>query len=209
MQSKGLGKPWRHHVFQILLSEFWFADGERSKAVAVAALMGLYAAQLLPAGALRPCFIVTKNAEGAGASTLVSCAVVPIIGQLPTGVKSDDDDETRKALTAAVREARSVLLFDNQNSRLSSAALEAFISSPEWSDRLLGVNQTNDHRLVKQCRFVIEGKCSPARRFSDGLKRENGCDRGEDTIVRSVLLSLVAAVAKSRTIPTYTYPLTP
>jgi putative DNA primase/helicase len=125
-----------------LLSEFCFADGERSKAVAVAALIGLYAAQLLPEGALRPCFIVTKNAEGAGASTLVSCAVVPVIGRLPTGVKSDDDDETRKALTAAVREARLVMLFDNQKSRLSSAALEAFVSSPTWSDRLLGVNQT-------------------------------------------------------------------
>src|SRR5208283_5349066 len=113
-----------------LLSEFCFTDGERSKAVAVAALIGLYAAQLLPEGALRPCFIVTKNAEGAGATTIVSCAVVPVIGQLPTGVKSDDDSETRKALTAAVREARLVILFDNQKSRLSSAALEAFTSSP-------------------------------------------------------------------------------
>ena len=134
-----------------LLSEFCFADGERSKAVAVAALIGLYAAQMLPEGALRPCFIVTKNAEGAGASTLVSCAVVPVIGQLPTGVKSDDDDETRKSLTTAVREARLVILFDNQKSRLSSAALEAFISSPTWSDRLLGVNETLPARISPRC----------------------------------------------------------
>ena len=125
-----------------LLSEFCFADEGRSKAVAVAALVGLFSAQLLPEGSLRPCFIVTKNAEGAGASTLVSCAVVPFIGYMPTGVKSDDDDETRKTLTSAVREGRSVILLDNQRSRLSSAALEAFVSSPTWSDRLLGVNQT-------------------------------------------------------------------
>ena len=80
---------------------------------------------------MRPCFIVTKNAEGAGAHA-ASCAVVPVIGRLPTGVKSDDDDETRKALTTAVREARVVMLLDNQKSRLSSAALEAFISSATW-----------------------------------------------------------------------------
>jgi hypothetical protein len=127
-----------------LFCEFLFADGERSrsKAVAVAALVGLYAAQLLPEGSLRPCIIVTKNAEGAGATTLVSCAVVSVIGRLSPGVASGEDDEMRKILTAAVREARLVLLFDNQKSRLSSAPLEAFLTAATWSDRLLGANQT-------------------------------------------------------------------
>lgn len=124
-----------------LLGEFVFTDA-RSKAVAVAALVGLYAAQLLPEGALRPCFIVTKNAEGAGATTLVMCSVVPVLGVFPTGVKADDDAETRKALTAAVREAKQVILLDNQRSRLASAALEAFLSSPQWCDRVLGENST-------------------------------------------------------------------
>ena len=125
-----------------LFGEFCFTDGERSKAVAVAALVGLYAAQLLPDSTLRPCFIVTKNAEGAGAGTLVSCAAVPVLGQFPTGVSSGEDDEMRKVLTAAVREGKLFILFDNQKARLSSAALEAFLSSPTWSGRLLGVNQT-------------------------------------------------------------------
>jgi len=146
-------------TFNDLLGEFCFADGERSTAVSVAALIGLYSAQLLPEGALRPCFIVTKNAEGAGASTLVSCAVVPIIGRLPTGVKSDDDNETRKALTAAVLEATSVILLDNQKSRLSSAALEAFISSPMWSDRLLGANRTFTGQNIATV-FVTANGCT-------------------------------------------------
>lgn len=125
-----------------LLSEFDFADAGRSKAVAVAMMLTLYAAQVIPEGALRPCFIVTKNAEGAGATTLVLCAVVPVLGAMPCGVKTDEDAETRKALTAVVREARTVIVLDNQKSRLSSAALEAFISSPHWSDRILGENTT-------------------------------------------------------------------
>jgi len=125
-----------------LLSEFDFADAGRSKAVAVAMMLTLYASQVIPEGSLRPCFIVTKNAEGAGATTLVLCAVVPVLGAMPCGVKTDEDSETRKALTAVVREARTVIVLDNQKSRLSSAALEAFISSPHWSDRILGENTT-------------------------------------------------------------------
>lgn len=103
-----------------LFSEFLFADGDRSRSVAVSALVSLYAAQLLPEGTLRPCFIVTKNAEGAGATTLVSCIVVPILGWLPTGVAPGEEPEMRKMLTAAVRESRPVVLFDNQKSHLSS-----------------------------------------------------------------------------------------
>jgi putative DNA primase/helicase len=165
-----------------LLSEFCFADGERSKAVAVAALTGLYAAQVLPEGTLRPCFIVTKNAEGAGATTLVSCAVVPIIGQLPTGVKSDGDDETRKALTAAVLEARLVILLDNQKSRLSSAALEAFVSSPTWNDRLLGVNQTFTGQNIATV-FVTANGCTVSpdmRRRSLVIELHLEAERAED-----------------------------
>jgi hypothetical protein len=151
-----------------LFGEFCFADGERSKAVAVAALVGLYAAQLLPEGALRPCFIVTKNAEGAGAGTLVSCAVVPVTGQLLTGVKSDSEDETRKVLIAVVREARLVMLLDNVKGRLSSAALEAFLSSPMWSDRLLGVNQTVAGPNITTV-FVTANGCT----FSPDMRRRS------------------------------------
>lgn len=134
--------PEAIEVIENLFGEVSFADTDRSKAVAVTALVGLFAGQLLPEGALRPCFIVTKNAEGAGATTLVMAIVVPLLGTFPTCVKSDDDGETRKALTAAVREARLVIPIDNQKGRLSSAALEAFISSPVWSDRVLGGNTT-------------------------------------------------------------------
>jgi hypothetical protein len=125
-----------------LFGEFVFADGERSKAVSIAALVGMYAAQLLPPGSIRPSFVVTKNAEGAGATTLVNCVGVTILGEVLTGVKPADEDETRKLLTSAVREGRTLILFDNQKAKLSSASLEAFIGSPAWSDRLLGVNQT-------------------------------------------------------------------
>jgi hypothetical protein len=163
-----------------LLGEFCFADGVRSKAVAIAALIGLYAAQLLPEGALRPCFVVTKNAEGAGASTLVACAVVPVVGTVPIGVKSEDDDETRKLLTTAVREAKVVIMFDNQKSRLSSAALEAFISAPTWGDRLLGNNKT----LVGQNIATV-------------FVTANGCTVSPDMRRRSLIVELHLEVERA------------
>ena len=125
-----------------LLAEFCFADGERSKAVAVAAMLGLYAAQLIPEKSLRPCFIFAANAEGAGKTLLVQVIVAPTLGELPTGCKADAEDELRKVILTAVREGRAVIFLDNLKGRLSSEALEAFLSAPVWSDRKLGVNET-------------------------------------------------------------------
>jgi len=124
-----------------LLAEFCFTDA-RSKAVAVAAMFGLYAAQLIPEKSLRPCFIFAANAEGAGKTLLVQVIVTPTLGELPTGCKADADDELRKVILTAVREGRAVIFLDNLKGRLSSEALEAFLSAPVWSDRKLGVNET-------------------------------------------------------------------
>ena len=125
-----------------LLSEFCFADGERSKAVALAAMLGLYAGQLLPEKSLRPCFIFAANAEGAGKTLLVSCIVTPTLGELPTGCKADADDEIRKVLLTAVREGRAVVFLDNLKGRLNCPPLEAFCSATIWTDRKLGVNES-------------------------------------------------------------------
>jgi hypothetical protein len=125
-----------------LFSEFHYADGERSRAVAIASLVSLYSAQLLPEGTLRPVFIATKNAEGAGASTIAACAIVPVIGQMPSGSKPADDDEMRKLLLATVREGRAVLLLDNIKGRIDSAALENFVSAVNYHGRVLGASET-------------------------------------------------------------------
>jgi hypothetical protein len=128
-------------VIRDLFSEFRFTDRERSFAVAVSALVGLYVKQLIPNGELRPAFTFIKNAEGAGATTLVTCIVIPILGHLPTGSKAKDDDEMRKGLTAAVRTGKPVIFLDNLKGQLNSPALEAFVSAPTWTDRLLGANE--------------------------------------------------------------------
>ena len=128
-------------VIRDLYGEFQFTDGDRSLAVAVSALVGLYAKQLLPVGELRPTFTFVKNAEGAGATTLAACAIVPVLGSLPTGSKAQDEGEVRKTLTSAVRAAQDVIFLDNLKGHLNSPALEAFVTAPTWRDRLLGANE--------------------------------------------------------------------
>jgi hypothetical protein len=136
-----------------LLAEFRFADGDRSKAVAVAAMLGVYASQLLPQKSLRPCFIFLANAEGAGKTLLAQICVVPTLGAMPIASKADDDDEIRKALITAIREGQQVLFFDNIKGRLSSEPLEAFLSAPVFGGRKLGVNEnvTGDNLATVFC----------------------------------------------------------
>ena len=136
-----------------LLAEFRFADGERSKAVAVAGMVSVFAAQLLPEKSLRPCFIFIANAEGAGKTLLAQICIVPTLGAMPISSKADDDDEMRKALITAIREALLVLFFDNIKGRLSSEPLEAFLSAPVYGGRKLGVNEnvTGDNVTTVFC----------------------------------------------------------
>jgi len=59
-------------VLDDLFGEFAFSS-PNGKAVGMAGLLGLYAAQAMPDGTPRPVFVVTKNAKGAGAGKLVMC----------------------------------------------------------------------------------------------------------------------------------------
>jgi len=125
-----------------LLREFCFADGERSKSVALAAMLTVYGAQLLPEKSLRPAFIIVANSEGAGKTLLVKCATVPVLGSVPTGSRARDDDEMRKLLLSTVIEGRHTLLLDNCKGHLSSESLESFLSCQTYSGRILGHNKS-------------------------------------------------------------------
>jgi hypothetical protein len=129
-------------IIDDLLSEFVFADSGRSKAVAVAAMLTVFGRGLLPPKSLRPCFIFLANAEGAGKTLLVKCCTVPTLGFTPAGTKPNDEDEMRKALLAAVLEARPVLFFDNAKRHIASEALEGFLTSQDWEGRILGLSKS-------------------------------------------------------------------
>jgi hypothetical protein len=140
--NEAMPLPEAKEVINDLLSEFPFADAGRSKAVAVAAMVSLFAFGLLPNGAVRPIFIYLANAEGAGKTMLAKIAISPAHGLVKTDGDLKDKTETSKELLTAVIEARQYILFDNCKKHLDSPYLEAFATSVMWSGRILGVSRS-------------------------------------------------------------------
>lgn len=176
----GMALAYAKEIIDEILSEFQFADGGRSKAVAVAAMLTVFGRGLLPPKSLRPCFIFVANAEGAGKTLLVKCATVPVLGYAPAGTKPKDEDEMRKALLAAVLEARPVIFFDNAKKHITSAALEGFLTTQDYEGRILG--QTKTFRGENNAVVFITG---------------NGCTVSPDMRRRSLFCELFLEVERA------------
>ncbi len=128
-----------------LLSEFCFAsDGGRSKAVAISAMLTLFARGLLPDNSLVPCFLNLANSEGAGKTLLASCGIVAIYGARRTEPFPRDESEMSKILLSKVMEGASSILFDNVKGHINSPSLEGFLTATRWSGRVLGQSKTFD-----------------------------------------------------------------
>jgi hypothetical protein len=140
--DQSLALPAAKKIIGELCEEFPFADDGRSKAVAVSAMVSLFAVGLLPQGALRPVFIYLANAEGAGKTLLAKCAISPVHGLVKTDGDLKDNTETAKELLTAIIEARPYILFDNCKKHLDSPYLEAFATSTFWRGRILGVSKS-------------------------------------------------------------------
>jgi len=79
-----------------------------------------------------------------GKSLLASAIVALCLGHAPAILPpaGHEDDETRKRLFAALRDGRRVLLWDNVREPLGNTALDAFLTAPAYTDRILGVSAT-------------------------------------------------------------------
>jgi hypothetical protein len=126
-------------VIADLFDEFQFhGEAGRSRAVAVAALLSLYCGGLLPPGSTRPMFLSLANDAGAGKTTLWRLVLLIVCGSATLTSRPKDEDEIRKALLSVVMQAASYLFLDNLKGHLSSPALEAFVTTDTWRDRVLG-----------------------------------------------------------------------
>jgi hypothetical protein len=123
-------------ILRDLLKDFPFLT-DRSKAVAVAAMLTMFCATMLPKRALRPGFIYTANAPGAGKTLLAKFAIIPVTGSCALRTLPRKE-ETRKVLDSFALDASIYILFDNIRGKISSEDVEAFITSSEWEGRLLG-----------------------------------------------------------------------
>lgn len=128
------------------LRTLWFAFeefpfcGAVDRAVMLAALL---TAVQRPALATAPGFLFSAPAAGSGKTLLALCCAV-LAGSDPPAVMPpcDDEEEMRKRIFAALLEGRRAVLLDNLTGSLDSATLCAVLTSPTYSDRVLGVTQT-------------------------------------------------------------------
>lgn len=123
------------------IAEFPFAeDSGRSRAVAVAALLTVYAGGLMPEGATRPVFLYLANAEGAGKTTVAQVAGIPY-GAVAAQAAPTSEEEWQKQLLSAVIGGRRLLLLDNVKGFLSSPSLEAYTTASSYTGRILGTSK--------------------------------------------------------------------
>jgi hypothetical protein len=147
-----LGKPISYEqmsadqalsFFRSILKEFPFYEPDRNRAfsVVIAQILTLFCAHLFPGGMIRPGFLFTANQVGSGKTLLAKLALIPILGRAPTGTYPDNEAEMRKRITTAIMAGRPEIFLDNTKGHVSSASLEALMTSGNWSDRILGGNK--------------------------------------------------------------------
>lgn len=128
-------------VLESVLEEFCFADdGGRSKAVAIAAMLTVFASGIMPQRSLKPVFVYIANAEGSGKTTLAMLAGLPY-RETAAEPAPADENEWRKKILSAVISGRRLLLLDNLKGRLNSPTLEAYTTSSAFTDRILGASR--------------------------------------------------------------------
>ena len=125
-----------------LLKDFPFADEERSRAVAIAAMLSLYGLNLMPPRTLLPVILFRANCPGVGKGLLAQLATLPVLGYTPTGVDPKSETEMRKHLLAVAIAGQPVFLLDNTTGRISSSSLESFITTSHVTGRILGTSTT-------------------------------------------------------------------
>lgn len=139
-------------IIDDLMSEFPFKD-DRSKAVAVAAMLTMFGAGMLPKRSLRPGIVYTANSTGAGKTLAAKMAIVPSTGGAQTR-SFPRKEEAKKVLDVVAMEAENYVLFDNIRGQIGGEEIEAFITATEWSGRVLGESTKFRVDNVATCFFT-------------------------------------------------------
>lgn len=109
----------------------------RSFGAHVAAMLGVYAVNLLRDGAVRPLLVVNGNQPGLGKTLLVHAQLAPVHGRVEDDAKPTSDEELRNVLDAAALAAAPYLILDDA-ANLRSHDLNRFVTSPVHVPRVKG-----------------------------------------------------------------------
>jgi hypothetical protein len=128
------------------LQDFPFAD-EASKAAAVALLVTFFVRPHVTG--CTPLFVIEAPAPGTG-KTLLALTLYAAFSKeralVTTLPASGSEEEVRRKLFSSLSKHPDILVFDNISARLASDSLAAIITSPDFSDRVIGSSETRTHR---------------------------------------------------------------
>jgi hypothetical protein len=119
-------------------------------------LSALLAAALRPSLPTCPAYGFDAPSAGTGKTLIAKCvAAVGTGGDVSVMPPAKDEEEWRKRLFAGLRGGDTVLLLDNVREPLGNAAIDSFITSPTYKDRILGESTTQE--LPNNALFLITG----------------------------------------------------
>jgi hypothetical protein len=128
----------------IFLLDEWLVDvalDRVGKCIAIMLALTLIERALLPE---RPAFFVTAGQRGGGKTTLVIMITLAALGRRAAAAAwSENGEERKKALFSYLRQSLACLVWDNipRGAAISCAHIEAALTAPDISDRVLGVSQ--------------------------------------------------------------------
>jgi hypothetical protein len=103
-----------------------------------------------------PSFAIDAAAAGSGKSLMATSMGILIAGKTPAFLSCPtNEDEMRKILTSLLLKGSEIIILDNVGFKLKSPVLEAFLTAPVFSDRLLGGNNMTE--LLNTAMFMANG----------------------------------------------------
>lgn len=122
-------------------SEYHYVNQSSGK---TAILTAVLLAVLRPALATAPLIATSSKKTGVGKGYLNQAISIIATGELPQfrNVERSNASELRKVLFTELLERKSIIAFDNMDGLINNETLSSFLTSPVWSDRILGMSKS-------------------------------------------------------------------
>jgi hypothetical protein len=187
--------------------------GPDDEGVLVSAVLTAVVRRTLP---LAPAHSFDAPVAGSGKTLLATC-VAELCGAEPSVIpECREEEELRKRLLSAQREDQPSILLDNIKGQFASSAFEAFLTSPFYSDRVLGATQmlrlpTSVLVLISGNNFIprgdlwrrivtarIDPRVEHAERRCFRLDARKHCQENRQKLVAAALTLLRGFIAAGR-----------
>jgi hypothetical protein len=130
---------WAREMIEEMIGDFPFANAA-SKTNAIAALLTPIVRPLIPGQT--PLGLLDAPMPGTGKGLFAECVGLVATGRSAALMTAPDtEDEWRKRITAALLEGATMITIDNLEGKLESPSVASVLTSPSWSDRILGVTK--------------------------------------------------------------------